>query len=85
MQKYALAMALIAAFSTPVLAQDGAASEAETTSVTEAIAAFNCELGGAEIEKEDTNVFEIDDAKCQGGQYDIKLNAQFEVTSLTRD
>jgi hypothetical protein len=29
--------------------------------------------------------FEVDDAKCRDGQYDIKLDKDFKVLSLIRD
>ena len=34
-----------------------------------------------ERETEGSGYFEVDDAKCKGGQYDIKLDKDFNVTS----
>lgn len=61
------------------------ATEDEVARVTEAIAALNCEIGESEVEKETPSLFEIDDAQCEAGQYDIKLDGDFNVISLTRD
>jgi hypothetical protein len=38
-----------------------------------------------ERETEGGGYFEVDDAKCKGGQYDIKLDKDFNVTVMTRD
>jgi hypothetical protein len=46
---------------------------------------WGCEGGTYEKESEATGVFEIDDAKCRGAQYDIKLDGAFKVISMTRD
>lgn len=52
--------------------------------VNEAIAKFNC--GPAEeVEKETDNLFELDDAVCEAGQYDIKFDGTYKVTSMTFD
>ena len=46
---------------------------------------WGCEGGTYEKESEATSVFEIDDAKCKGAQYDVKLDSAFKVISITRD
>lgn len=38
-----------------------------------------------EAEKESAKLYELDDAECEIGQYDIKLNENFEIISMTRD
>jgi hypothetical protein len=38
-----------------------------------------------EQETEGTGVYEVDDAKCKDGQYDIKLDKDFKIISITRD
>jgi len=44
-------------------------------------------LRGRHIEKESEakGVFEVDDAKYKGAQYDIKLDSAFKLISLSRD
>ncbi len=61
------------------------ATEDELGQVNEAIAVFGCELGESPVEKESEMLFEIDDAQCEGGQYDIKLDGAFAVINMTRD
>lgn len=38
-----------------------------------------------EVEKESDTLFELDDATCAIGQYDIKLNENYDIISMTRD
>ena len=61
------------------------ATEAEVTAVTAALAALNCEIGEGGVEKETATLFEVDDAVCEAGQFDIKLDGDFAVITLTRD
>lgn len=69
---------------TPALADDTASAD-EVARVTEALAKIGCKPGGEGVEKERDNLFEIDDAQCEIGQYDIKLNEEFVITSMTLD
>ena len=45
---------------------------------------WGCSGGKIEQESEGTGVYEVDDAKCKDGQYDIKLDKEFKVISITR-
>jgi hypothetical protein len=38
-----------------------------------------------EKETEATSLYEVDDAKCRDGQYDIKLDKDFKVIVISRD
>jgi hypothetical protein len=43
---------------------------------------------GGKVEKEDegsTFSYEVDDAKCKSGEYDIKLDKNFNVIIMLRD
>jgi hypothetical protein len=42
-------------------------------------------FGVMEQETEGTSVYEVDDAKCKDGQYDIKLDKDFQIIAITRD
>jgi hypothetical protein len=84
----ALALAILV---TPAYAQEAEtggtieelASDEELASVREAIGQINCD---AEVAgKESDTLYEVDDAECEIGQYDIKLDADFNITSMTRD
>ena len=86
MKKLALlTAAAMFAMSSAALADEKPTDE-EAAKIKETLAAWGCE--GGEIEKEDegTGVFEIDDAKCKDGQqYDIKLDSNYKLRSMTRD
>jgi hypothetical protein len=75
----ALAMCSSAAFA------DAKPSDDEAAKIKAALADWGCEGGTLEKETEATSVFEADDAKCKGAQYDVKLDSAFKVISVTRD
>jgi hypothetical protein len=60
-------------------------SDEEAGKIKATLTDWGCEGGTYEKESEATGVFEIDDAKCRGAQYDIKLDGAFKVISMTRD
>ena len=70
--------------STAVLA-DTPVSEANAQKIRAALEAWGCSGGKMEQETEGTSVYEVDDAKCKDGQYDIKLDKDFKIISITRD
>lgn len=59
------------------------ASDAEVQAVNEAIAKIGCTA--EQVEKERDDLFEVDDAQCEIGQYDIKLDSDYNITVITRD
>jgi hypothetical protein len=81
-------MALVAAGiigSTTVVAETPV-TPAEEAKIKAALEAFGC-IGG-KIEKEDedsTLLYEVDEAKCKSGEYDIKLDKNFNVIIIVRD
>ncbi len=87
MLKPILCAAALAFAVTPALADDDKtmASPDDTAKVTESIARIGCKPGEEGIEKERDDLYEIDDAQCEIGQYDIKLNAEYTITSITLD
>jgi hypothetical protein len=58
---------------------------AEAEKIQAALKAWGCAGGKMEQETEATGVYEVDDAKCPDGQYDIKLDKDFKVIVITRD
>lgn len=71
--------------STAAFADEKPSAE-EAAKIKEALSAWGCEGGEYEKETEASGVYEVDDAKCKGGQqYDIKLDDKFMVRSMTRD
>lgn len=59
------------------------ASEEEAQAVMDSIARIGCEA--EQVEKESDDLFEIDDATCEIGQYDIKLDGAYDIVSMTKD
>ena len=73
-------------FSFTAALADSKPTDEEAKKILEALKAVGCEGGTMEKETEGTGTFEVDDAKCSGGgQWDVKLNKDFVVISLTRD
>ena len=64
---------------------DEKVSDEEAKKIQDAIAAWGCSGGEMEKESEGSGVYEIDDANCKTGQYDIKLDADMSLRSMSRD
>ena len=64
---------------------DTPVTPAEAEKIKAALEAFGCTGGKMEKETEGSGYFEVDDAKCKDGQYDIKLDKDFKVIVITRD
>ena len=72
-----IAMALAAAgtiASTSALLADTPVTPAGAEKIKATLEAWGCTGGKMEKETEGSGYFEIDDAKCRDGQYDIKLD-----------
>lgn len=84
MTKFSAAAALLVLWGgTAFAAGEQLASAGETAKVAEAIAKIGCKA--EEVEKESAKLFEVDDAQCEIGQYDIKLDDTYSIISITRD
>jgi hypothetical protein len=83
MNKVIIAALALTMFSPGAFAEQEASKE-EAAKIAEVIKAFNCEMP-KEIEKEDSGIFELDDVKCQAGQFDIKVGKDFKVMVITAD
>lgn len=85
MKKIAIIAASAFALAVPAFA-DSKPSDEEVKKITEALTAAGYTGGTFEKETEATGVYEIDDAKDKsGGQFDIKLDKDFKILSVTRD
>lgn len=62
---------------------DGSASHDEVQRVIASISRIGCTAGV--IEKDDDDQFEVDDATCDIGQYDIDLDGDYEIESIERN
>jgi hypothetical protein len=85
MRKIAITALAIAFCGTAAWA-DEKPSDAEAKSIQATLKAWGCSGGEMEKEVEANSVYEVDDAKCaDGNQYDIKLDKNFKVHSITAD
>ena len=86
-RKMKLRLASLAALSigSAVAFADTPVSAPEAEKIRATLEAWGCSGGKMEKETEASGIYEIDDAKCRDGQYDIKLDKDFKVISITRD
>jgi len=80
-----IATAVALAFLSTSAMADDKPTDAEAAKIKEAVAAWGCEGGTYEKESEGTGVFEAEDVKCKGGQYDFRLEKDFKVFVITKD
>lgn len=84
MKPFLIAFAAALASSTFALA-DTPVTPAEAEKIKVALEVFGCTGGKMEGETQGSGYFEVDDAKCKDGQFDIKLDKDFKIISMTRD
>ena len=82
MRKIIIAAAL--AFAPAMALADDGPTEEQMAKIDEVLAAKSCEVDPANVEVGD-GIFDLDDVMCASGQYDIKLNADFEVTEERKE
>jgi hypothetical protein len=64
---------------------DTPVTPAEAEKIKAALEVLGCTGGKMEKETEGSGYFEVDDAKCKDGQYDVKLDKDFKMIAMTRD
>jgi len=73
--------------STTATLADTPVTPAEAEKIKAALGAFGCT--GGKIKKSDEEgsamPYEVEDAKCRGGEYDMKLDKNFNVIIILRD
>ncbi len=84
MKRFAIAAGAVLTMSLPAFA-DTPLSEEEMKSATAAAATWGCDGGKWEKETEGAGVFELDDAKCKTGQYDLKFDKDFKLLEMSAD
>jgi hypothetical protein len=82
--KRILLAVMAASLSTAAFA-DKEVSPADAEKIKAAIQAWGCSGGKMEQETEASGIYEVDDAKCHGAQYDIKLDKEFKVILISHD
>jgi hypothetical protein len=83
--KKLIAVAVAAALCSTAALADSKPSDDEAAKIKATLTDWGFEGGTYEKETEATNVFEVDDAKRGGVQYDIKLDSAFKVIAITAD
>jgi len=83
--KYVAALAILIFFSLPSLADKHKMTEDQRDSIKIALGMLGCE--GGEIEKENNGsvTYEVDDAECKNGTFDIEFDYNFELNKMERD
>jgi hypothetical protein len=84
MKPFLMAFAAALVSSTFALA-DTPVTPAEAEKIKAALEVLGCMGGKIEKETEGSGYFEVDDAKCKDGQYDVKLDKDFKMIAMTRD
>ena len=84
MKRLIIAAAAIAFFAAPAFADEKPSAD-ETKALEAAASALGCSGGQLEKESEASGVFEVNDAKCKDGQFDIKFDKDFKLLSMTKD
>jgi hypothetical protein len=79
----AIAVAVVLSIGAARAEEEQQASAEEVAAVTATLEKIGCKA--EEVEKESATLFEVDDAVCAIGQYDIKLDAGYRITSMTLD
>jgi hypothetical protein len=64
---------------------DDKPSADELAKIKEIVTAWGCEGGTFEKETESTGMFEADDVKCRGTNYDFKISPDYKVVAITAD
>lgn len=84
MKRIFAAAAVLALCSGTAFADEKPTDE-EAAKIKAAVAVWGCEGGTYEKESEGSGVFEAEDVKCKAGQYDFRLDKDFNVFVITRD
>ena len=84
MKPFLMAFAAALASSTFAFA-DTPVTPAEAEKTKAALEILGCTGGKMEKETEGSGYFEVDDAKCKEGQYDVKLDKDFKMIAKTRN
>ncbi len=68
----------------PALADDKPTAE-QIEKITAALAAQDCDVDPDEIEVEDDGSFDVDDVACRDGQYDVRLDKDYNVVGMRKE
>ena len=78
-------IAAVALVLAPVAAlADTGPTDEQMARIDEVLTEKSCEVDPANVEVED-GVFDLDDVMCASGQYDMKLDADYQVTDERKE
>ncbi len=77
--------AVVLAISGSLALADCPVSDAHAAKIKAALEAVGCEGGKYEQETKVPGVFEVDDARCKDGQFDFRLDKDFQITGKSAD
>ncbi|KAB2910632.1 MAG: hypothetical protein K8F92_09850 [Hyphomicrobium sp.] len=83
--KRSIIAAIAVALASSLAVADEKPTQDEASKIKEVVAAWGCEGGTFEKESEGTGVFEAEDVKCRGANYDFRLTKDFKVFAITMD
>ena len=83
MKQLVIAAGVISLLTVPALA-DEPVSENEGARIQAALEQWGCRGGEMEKERVDPVHYEIDDAICSAGEYDFRLDSEFNVIMISR-
>ena len=76
----------MALFSFGAQADDDDVTDEQRAAIVAALEAIGCKGGEIELDDDgDDGAFEVEDAKCADGKYDIELNKNFEIVKKKLD
>lgn len=85
MKRTLLAVASLA-FGAGAALADEKPSAAEMEKINATAKAWGCSGGEGEKESESSGLYELDDAKCADGKkYDLKMDKDYKIISITAD
>lgn len=64
---------------------DTKATEDQVTRINDLLASMTCEVDPDNIEVEDDGGFDLDDVICADGQYDIRLDAEYNEVEKRKE
>ncbi|MFC7704150.1 PepSY domain-containing protein [Plastorhodobacter daqingensis] len=88
MKRTLATVTILALLAGPALADSHGADapDAETIErINAMLAGMNCEIDPEDIELEDDGTYDLDDVMCADGQYDMKLDADLNVTERRKE
>lgn len=85
MKRLIIAVAALTLGSACAFAADERPTDAEAAQISAAVTAHGCSGGKYEKDVEGNRVYEVDDAICKDGKYDLDLDKDFKIIRSDKD